>query len=338
MRIAINGFGRIGKTLVRSILNDARARKNLEIVVINVGPADADQIAYMFKYDTILGTFPGDVSYTNKKLLVDGLSIDIVAELDVEKFPWKKFEIDWVVDATGKFTEGNQARKHIDAGARNVLITAPADGEDVAIIPGVNDGMYDAQKHRTVSLGSCTTNALLPTLAVLHEAFGIERAIMTTVHAYTNTQALLDVNAVSSDPRRSRAAALNIVPSSTGATSMVAKIIPELGDRVSGSSLRVPVGIVSWLEVTAQIKKTVSAQELNALFKSAASGKLKNILAISDEPLVSSDYQQSPYSITIDARSTASVGTLVKVCGWYDNEYGYSCRLKDFLDNSAARR
>lgn len=335
MRIALNGFGRIGKNFLRVLFQDPGARENIRCVVLNVGPADPAELVYMLKYDTVMGTWDVPMSYADGVLTVDGVAITVIAQTDPEKLDWRSYDVDWVVDATGHFTRRESAQKHLDAGARNVLITAPSQGEDVAIVPGVNSEHYDPKKHHIVSLGSCTTNALMPMLKVLHDAFGIIDAAMVTVHAYTNTQALIDVNAVAKDPRRSRAAALNIVPSSTGAQEMVAKIIPELADKVRGYALRVPVATVSFLDLTCMLSRTVTRDELNAAFQEEADGAMKGVLSVSHEPLVSSDYQLCPYSVTIDAALTAVAHTEhITVCGWYDNEWGYSCRLKDFLMDS----
>lgn len=331
MRIALNGFGRIGKNFLRVWLENTTAQKNIELVAINVGPADPTTIAYMAKYDTIMGTWPGHVEYRDNKLLIQGHQITVLAERDATKLPWKSLAVDWVVDVSGKFTERSTAQRHLDAGTKKVLISAPAHDEDVAIIPGVNDAQYNKDTHNIVSLGSCTTNALMTTLHVLNQSLGIEQAMVSTTHAYTNSQALLDVNAEHKDPRTSRAAALNIIPSSTGASKMVGKIIPALEGKVFASAQRVPVSTVSFLEVVFLTKKDIETQELNTLFKNAAEGDLNNILALSFEPLVSSDYQGNSNSVVIDGLLTIAHNKLGKVSGWYDNEWGYSCRLLDFL-------
>jgi glyceraldehyde-3-phosphate dehydrogenase type I len=335
MNIALNGFGRIGKAFVRLLMHDQQALRKLKLAAINVGPADMQAIAYMFKYDSIMGTFAGDVIYKDGHLMINDYSIKIYAETDVHKLPWKALNIEWVVDATGHFTKRAAAQQHIQAGAKKVLITAPAHDEDVSIIPGVNDAHYDAQKHIFVSLGSCTTNALMPLLKVIHEQYGIEQALMTTTHAYTNTQALLDVNATVKDLRRSRSAPLNIVPSSTGASDMVGKIMPELQGKIEAVSIRVPVPVVSLIDLVCLVRQEVNTDQLNAAFAQAAQGPLKDIMAFSQEPLVSSDYQGSPYSVTVDGLLTQGNGKLCKVFGWYDNEWAYSCRLKDFLVRNA---
>lgn len=329
MRIAINGFGRIGRTFLRTILQDKNALKKLEVVAINIGPARIDFVAHMFKYDTIMGTYHGDVAMRDNKLLIDDHVIEIIAESDPEALDWGSRQIEWVVDASGHFTTREKAQLHIKAGAQRVLITAPATDEDVSIIPGINQKMFDAKKHTIVSLGSCTTNAFIPMLKVLNDNFGIINGFMTTVHAYTNSQVLLDVEAKSL--RLSRAAALNIIPTTTGASNMIPKVLPELGQNIKASSLRVPVGTVSLIDLTVNTKKAISAQAINDAFAKAADGQLKGILAITDEPLVSSDFTGNGHSVIIDGLSTDVVDNAAKVLGWYDNEWGYSERLKDFL-------
>lgn len=333
MNIAINGFGRIGKTFLRTILRDKKVAQKLHVAVINVGNGDPRAAALAFKYDSVMGTFPGSVEYKEGKLIIDELSIAVIRELDPLKAPWKSHAIDWVVEATGHFTQREGAQKHIIAGAHRVLITAPAHDEDIAIIPGVNCGLYDPHKHFIVSLGSCTTNALFTMLKVIDDAFAIEQAMMTTVHAYTNTQALLDVDATTKDLRKNRAAAINIVPTSTGAMSMVSKVMPHLTGKISGVSLRVPVPKVSIVDLTVIMKKNASAEEINAAFEKAAQGCLKDFVQFTREPLVSSDYGGNDHSSIIDGLMTESLGNLAKIFGWYDNEWGYSMRLRDFLFN-----
>jgi glyceraldehyde 3-phosphate dehydrogenase len=331
MRIAINGFGRIGKNFFRTVLADSKAQKSLEIAAINVGKGDPQAAALALKYDTLMGTYPGDVAYKDGILFVDNLKIPIINELNPEAAPWKKLDIDWVVDATGHFTHREGAEKHLKAGARNVLITAPAHGEDATIIPGVNDNVYDRQKHRIISLGSCTTNAFFPMLKVIHEAFDIEQAYMTTVHSYTNTQALLDVDASVKDLRKGRAAALNIVPTSTGAMDIIDRVFPQLNGKVAGGAMRVPVAKVSLIDLTVFLKKDISVSAMNDMFSKAAQEHLKGIVQFTMEPLVSSDYSGNSHSVIIDGLLTQSLQKSAKVFGWYDNEWGYSVRLKDFL-------
>jgi len=333
LNVAINGFGRIGRNFLRAFLQDKKAQKKIRVVAINIGSAQLDAVAHMFKYDTLLGMYPGNVCVNKQELhyelQVDGYTICIISETDPEKVHWHKYDIDWVVDATGKFTYRDGAQLHIDSGAKKVLITAPAKDDDVTIIPGVNDSDYDASYHNIVSLGSCTTNALAPVLKVLHKNFGILHAFMTTIHAYTNTQVLLDVER--KDLRRARAAALNIIPTTTGATKVIGKIMPELGGRIGGTAVRVPVGKVSLIDLTFTAKKEITSESINKAFEHVCQKSLKNILDISFCPLVSSDYSANNNSVMIDGLLTAVNGNMGNVFGWYDNEWGYSVRLKDFL-------
>lgn len=327
--IAIQGFGRIGRTFLRVLLADQQALEKIRVAVINIGPANPEFIVHSFKYDTLMGTYTGEVIYADGMLQVGNQKIVIVHEPDVTRIAWNAYGVTWVVDCSGRATHREKALLHIQSGAQKVLISAPAHNEDVAIIPGVNDAQYDAQKHAIVSLGSCTTNALLPVLHILDTAYGIKHGMVSTVHAYTNTQVLIDVE--SDDPRRSRAAALNIVPTTTGATEMVAKIIPHLKNKINGYAVRVPVAKVSWLEVVVAVEKMTHTDAVYALFESASRGAQKNIVGVTREPLVSSDFSGDPHSIIIDGALCAVTGPLVRVCGWYDNEWGYSCRMKDFL-------
>lgn len=380
VNVAINGFGRIGRNFLRAVLQDKSCHEKIKIVVINIGQASIETVAHMFKYDTLMGIYPGDVSVKNGQLIVKGLVpcncqtpigqvkpaegfaekkdqqqdyvINLISELDVKKIDWKKYSVHWVVDATGKFTKREDAQLHINSGAEKVLITAPAENEDVTIIPGVNNSAYDAKKHNIVSLGSCTTNAILPIVKVLHENFGIEKGFMTTVHAYTNDQVLLDVE--KKDLRRARAAALNIVPTTTGAQKVIGKVMPELNGLIGGASIRVPVGKVSLVDFAFEAKKEISIEKINKAFEYAASGELNaildgdtktvdqkigatksnslsGILAITNEPLVSSDYAGNNNSVIVDGLLTDVKQNMAKVFGWYDNEWGYSVRLKDFL-------
>ncbi len=331
MRIAINGFGRIGKSFLRALLVDKKALNTIEIAAINVGKGDIRAAALALKYDTLMGIYPGSVQYSNGKLHVDDLQIPLISELNPEKAPWKEYEIDWVVEASGYFTKREEAKKHITAGAQAVLITAPAEGEDVTIIPGVNQEYFKRSEHKIVSLGSCTSNAFFPMLKAVDDAFCLERAFMTSIHAYTNTQPLLDVDLSMKDPRRRRAAALNIVPTTTGAMKVVDRVIPSCVGKVSGCALRVPVAKVSLIDLTVLLDKEVSADTMNAALKKAAEEYLKSYLAYAEEPLVSSDYAGNNASVIIDSLMTQSLGNMVKVFGWYDNEWGYSVRLKDFL-------
>lgn len=330
IRIAISGFGRIGRTFLRTLLADQKALQKITVVAINIGPAQKESIAHMFKYDTIMGTYAGSVTLIGDELRIDNISIAIVADPDPAKIKWSTLDIDWVVECSGHFTRREGASKHITAGARKVLISAPAHNEDISIIPGVNDAQYDKNKHHIVSLGSCTTNAFVTMLKVLHDEFVVERGLMTTVHAYTNTQVLLDVEG--EDLRRSRAAALNIIPTTTGAMKVIGKIIPDLNGCIEAVALRVPVATVSLIDFAFISKKTVTVKAITDAFNHVASGSMQGIVGITMEPLVSSDFTGDSRSVIIDGELIAETGsTMGKVFGWYDNEWGYSCRLKDFL-------
>jgi len=336
LNIALNGFGRIGKNFLRIILSDKVALEKLAIKAINIGPADLAGVAHSFTYDTLMGTYQYPVRLEKNVLFVTDLlgrthEITILAEPDPVRINWSAYKIDWVVEATGKFTKRAGAQKHLDSGARAVLITAPAHEEDVTIIPGVNTEKYNKSRDKIVSLGSCTTNALAPLLYILEKKYGIEQAFMTTVHAYTNTQVLLDIDAHSKDLRRNRAAALNMVPTTTGAMEVIGRILPSIAGKISGTAIRVPVPTVSLIDLMATLSKPVSREELLAECNNAASSYLKNILAVSDVPLVSSDYAQNSHSVIIDSAMTEILGKSIKLFGWYDNEWGYSSRLKDFL-------
>ncbi len=333
MRIALNGMGRIGKNFLRALVEDKKALKKITIVAVNIGPSPKEYVAHQFIYDSLLGTYTGNVHLVGDILHIDDLSIQIFAESNADKLPWKLLAIDWVVDCSGKYTHRQQAEQHLASGAKAVLISAPAHGDDVTIIPGVNDAAFDSSKHKIVSLGSCTTNAVVPMLKVLHDAFEIQQGFMTTVHAYTNSQVLLDVN--DHDPRRARAAAINCIPTSTGASKTVGKVMPELGDKIVGVSLRVPLDKVSLIDLVVRLKNNVTIQIINKAFEQAAkSDALEGILTTTKEALVSSDFKGNKSSVIIDESLTSVQGTMAKVFGWYDNEWGYSQRLKDFLLNS----
>lgn len=329
MRIAINGFGRIGKTFLRVLLADKVACSTIEIVGINVGPGNIAHTAHLFVYDTIMGTFSEHVLQEDNVLVVGNQRIKLYAITDPAALPWKELEVDWVVDASGKYTKRDMAQKHVQAGAKSVLITAPSPDDDISIIPGINSEAYDKKKHKIVSLGSCTTNAFMPILKIVNDALIIEQGFMTTVHAYTNSQVLLDIE--DKDLRLSRAAALNIIPTSTGASKMISKVLPGLEDKIKATSLRVPVAKVSLMDIVLTTKRQTDSQLLNELFTHASCTYLKGIISLVDKPLVSSDYAGSPYSVTIDGLLTESFGYTHKIIGWYDNEWGYSERLKDFL-------
>jgi glyceraldehyde-3-phosphate dehydrogenase type I len=333
IRVAINGFGRIGRSFLRTYLFDKQARERLEIAVINVGPAIKENIAHMFMYDSCMGTLPYQVTYQDGNLCVDGLRIPIIGVLQPMDAGWGNLQIDWVVEATGMFTTREKALQHINAGACKVLITAPGKGVDCTIVPGVNDAMFDKEQHQIISLASCTTNALAPMLKVLHETFGVEYAMMNTIHSYTNNQVLLDVEA--RDVRQARAATMNLIPTSTGASSAIQAVYPVLTGRVTGMSLRVPVGKISLVDLTILTKQTVDKQAINQAFQQARDTYLRGILDSTTLPLVSIDYTNNPHSVIIDELLTEVSGPMAKIFGWYDNEYGYASRLKDFLKSNA---
>ncbi len=330
-RIALNGFGRIGKNFLRTYLQDVRAQQAFTIAAINIGPADIQAVPYMIQYDSLLEAYTKPVIIKDNFLLIEDFKIQILQETGAKNLPWAELKIDIVVDATGHYTHAADAQQHIAQGARKVVITAPAHGEDITVIMGVNHQDYDAAKHHIISLGSCTTNALVPLIHVVKTHTPIAQMIAGTVHAYTNTQALLDVNPHAKDLRRSRAAATNIVPSSTGAATSVAAVFPEYKDILAASALRVPVPVVSLADVTFLLQEEVTADTIHGWFQQVAQAGLKNILAVSHEPLVSSDFQGNSHSVIFDQTLTLVSGNLVKLYGWYDNEWAYSNRIKDFL-------
>ena len=329
VRVAINGFGRIGRSFLRSYFMDQDARKHIEVVAINVGPSIMANIAHMFKYDSFMGTLPYDVSSENEMLIVDGLKIPLIGVMNPADAGWDRFDTDWVIEATGFFTTKEKASLHIQGGAKRVLISAPGKDVDVTIVPGVNDQMFDPQHHKIVSLASCTTNAMAPMLKVLHEKFGIETVFMNTIHSYTNNQVLLDGDA--RDLRQARAATLSIIPTATGASAAIKEVMPELTGKVSGVSLRIPIGKISIVDLAFTSKVALDKESINQAFREARDGQLKNILDSTTLPLVSIDYTNNPHSVIVDELLTDVNGTSGKVFGWYDNEFGYSCRLKDFL-------
>lgn len=329
MNIAISGFGRIGRAFLRTVLLDERARKKLHIVAINIGPARKEWIAHLFKYDTLMGVYPGSVHMDGSDLVVDDHRIALLATTNPAILDWAAYQIDWVVECSGKFTKRDDAARHLQVGARHVLISAPATDEDISIVPGVNDTQFDQHKHKIVSLGSCTTNAFLPLLHILHEAFVIERGMMTTVHAYTNSQVLLDVEG--NDLRTSRAAALNIIPTSSGAAKMIEKLVPGLGDHIAVTAVRVPVGKVSLIDFAFVAQKKLSIDRIHDIVISVSENRMNGIIGFSMIPLVSSDFAGDSRSVVVDGLLTHVTGNMAKIFGWYDNEWGYSTRLKDFL-------
>ncbi len=324
-RIGINGFGRIGRLVLRAMTS--RHPDKIEVAAVN-DLTDAETNAYLFKYDTNYGAYPGEVQAVDGGLRVDGRSIRVFSERDPARIPWSELDVDLVVESTGIFTDADKAAGHLEGGAKKVVISAPAKGEDLTIVLGVNDHLYDAAKHKVVSNASCTTNCFAPMVKVLHDAFGVEHGLMSTIHAYTNDQVIADQR--HSDLRRSRAAAMNIIPTSTGAARAVGLVLPELNGKLHGVAFRVPTSTGSVTDFTAAVAKDASPDDVNQVFKDAAQGPLKGILEYVDQPLVSSDFRGNPHSCIFDALSTIVMeDRMVKIMGWYDNEWGYSCRTAD---------
>ncbi|AHJ73626.1 type I glyceraldehyde-3-phosphate dehydrogenase [Kosakonia sacchari] len=333
VKVGINGFGRIGRNVLRAALGNAE----IQIVAIN-DLTDSKTLAHLLKHDSLLGTLPVPVEAGEGQLFVDGNAVRVFSERDPGNIPWRDVGVEVVIEATGFFTERDKAEVHISrGGAKRVIISAPGKNDDLTIVLGVNDSQYDPKRHFVVSNGSCTTNGLAPAAQVLHQRFGIEHGLMNTTHAYTNSQALHDQP--EKDLRGARAAALSIVPYSSGAAKALGKVIPELDGRLTGYSLRVPVPVVSIVDLTVTLKRDVTVDEVNAAFREAAeAGPLKGILGYSDEPLVSSDYQGDPRSSIIDGLSTLVIGgNLVKILAWYDNEWGFSNRLVELASLIAKR-
>ncbi len=326
VRVGINGFGRIGRQSLKALIERA---PDVEVVAVN-DIVDVPTNALLFKHDSTYGSFAGEVSHTADAIVVDGREIRVLQIADPAQLPWKDLGVDIVIESTGRFTDADKARAHLDAGAKKVLISAPAKKEDVTIVLGVNDDAYDPAKHHIVSNASCTTNCLAPAAKVVHDGWTIRRGLMNTIHSYTNDQRILDV--AHKDPRRARAAGQNIIPTTTGAAKALALVIPDLKGKFDGFSLRVPTPTVSVVDFTAELEKDASVEELNAAFRAAAAGPMKGILGVSDEPLVSSDFRGDERSSIIDAACTMSLGgNFVKVIAWYDNEWGYSCRVADLV-------
>ncbi len=333
MKVGINGFGRIGRNIYRAAWE---LKPEFEIVAVNdIG--DAKTFAHLLKHDTALGTFGPAVKADGDSINVDGHTVTFLSHKDPAELPWKDLGVDLVVESTGLFTDAGKARVHIDkGGARKVIISAPATNQDYTVVMGVNHKGYDPAKHNVISNASCTTNCFVPLAKVLHDSFGIERGMMTTIHAYTADQKLQDLP--HKDLRRARAAADNIIPTSTGANRAVAEVIPELAGKFAGISFRVPILDVSVVDLTAQLGKSTTAEDINAAFEEAASGELRGILAVSHEELVSSDFKSDPHSSIVDAPSTAVLGgDWAKVVSWYDNEWGFSCRMVDLITYMAER-
>jgi len=324
-RIGINGFGRIGRLALKAAIQ--RGGDRLEVTAVN-DLTDARTNAHLFKYDTNYGLYPGSVEAKDDCIVVDGKKIAVLAERDPARIPWRDHGVDIVIESTGLFTKGSKAAAHLEGGAKKVIISAPAQDEDISIVLGINEEKYDPASHRIISNGSCTTNCVAPVARVLHQNFGIVHGLMTTVHAYTNDQKILDV--FHKDLRRARAAAMNIIPTTTGAARVVGVVIPELQGKLHGIALRVPTSAVSVVDLVADLNKKASAEEINDAFRKAAHGELKGILEYCDEPLVSSDFKGNPASAIFDAPSTMVIDdNFIKVLAWYDNEWGYACRLAD---------
>ncbi len=324
-RVGINGFGRIGRLVSRAIMSLHPGK--LELAAVN-DLTDAKTNAHLFKYDTNYGTYQGQVEASNGDLVIDGRNIRVLSERDPAQIPWSEFGVDLVIESTGIFTDAAKAAGHLQGGAKKVVISAPARGEDLTVVLGVNDHLYETDKHNVVSNASCTTNCFAPMVKVLHDAFGIEHGLMSTIHAYTNDQAILDVR--HSDLRRARAAAMNIIPTSTGAARAVGVVLPELNGKLHGMAFRVPTATCSVTDFTAQVSKDVSTDEVNQAFLQASEGRMKGILEYCEEPLVSSDFRGNSHSCIFDALSTIIMEQrMVKIMGWYDNEWGYSCRTAD---------
>ncbi|MDP1416930.1 type I glyceraldehyde-3-phosphate dehydrogenase [Peribacillus simplex] len=331
VKVGINGFGRIGRNVFRAALSNP----GVEIVAIN-DLTDANMLAHLLQYDTIHGSLNEKITVDGDYLVVGGHKVKVLAERDPAQLAWGELGVEVVVESTGRFTKRADAAKHLEAGAKKVIISAPASDEDITIVMGVNEDKYDAANHHVISNASCTTNCLAPFAKVLHEQFGIKRGMMTTVHSYTNDQQILDLP--HKDYRRARAAAENIIPTTTGAAKAVALVLPELKGKLNGMAMRVPTPNVSVVDLVAELEKDTTVEEVNAAFKKASEGELKGILEYSELPLVSTDYNGNPSSSTIDALSTMVMeGNMVKVLSWYDNETGYSSRVVDLIDYLAKK-
>jgi glyceraldehyde 3-phosphate dehydrogenase len=331
VRIGINGFGRIGRNVLRAALSDP----SLEFVAIN-DLTDARTLAHLLKYDSVHGRLPAPVEAKEDQLFVNGKPIKILAQKDPKDLPWRDLRVDYVIESTGRFTEREGAGRHLAAGAKKVIISAPSKDPDVTLVLGVNEQTYDPNTHHIVSNASCTTNCLAPVAKVLLERYGITHALMTTIHSYTNDQQLLDLP--HKDLRRARAAAVSMVPTSTGAAQALHLVIPKLKGKMGGMAVRVPTPNVSLIDLTAELQRDATVEDINAAFREAAQGKLKNILQYSEEPLVSVDLNGNPHSAILDAPLTAVLEKrMVKVIAWYDNEWGYSCRVCDLITFMASR-
>jgi len=332
VRVGINGFGRIGRQAAKAMLE--RHPDEIELVGVN-DLFDTATNAHLFKYDTNYGVYPGTVEATENSIVIDGREVKVAAERDPGAIPWKQWDVDLVIESTGIFTDATKAKAHLDAGAQKVIISAPAKNEDITVVLGVNEDKYDPARHNVISNASCTTNGLAPVAKVLHERFGIEKGLLTTIHAYTNSQRLLDLAA--KDLRDARAAAQNVVPSATGAARAVGLVIPELQGKFTGMAFRVPVSTVSVVDFTATVSKSASVAAINGAMREYAEGQMQGILAYTEEPLVSSDLKGNAHSSIFSALDTLSLDTLIKVVSWYDNEWGYACRISDLAAFVGAR-
>jgi len=332
VRVGINGFGRIGRQSLKALIERT---PDVEVVAVN-DLVETSMNAILFKHDSTYGQYEGTVAATDDAIVIDGREIRVLKEKDPAALPWGELGVDIVLESTGIFTSADKARAHLDAGARKVIISAPARGEDITIVLGVNEDRYDPDNHHIISNASCTTNCLAPAAKVVHDLLTIERGLMNTIHSYTNDQRILDV--AHEDPRRARSAGLNIIPTTTGAAKALALVIPDLKGKFDGFSLRVPTPTVSVVDFTAEVGRPTTVDELNAAFRAATAGPLDGILGVSDEPLVSTDFRGDSRSSIIDSASTMVIGgTMVKVIAWYDNEWGYSCRVADLIGHVAAR-
>ena len=327
-KVGINGFGRIGRAVLKCILNDPEC-SDYEIVAIN-DLTDAATLAHLYKYDSVQGVSPQDVQSDSEGLVINGKHIKIVSERDPGQLPWKQLGVEFVIESTGLFTKRDAAHKHIEAGARKVIISAPAKDPDVTIVLGVNEASYVSSDHQIISNASCTTNCLAPVAKILHEKFVIKKGLMTTIHSYTNDQKILDLP--HSDLRRARAANLSIIPTTTGAAKAVALVLPEIKGKLDGMAIRVPTPNVSLIDLVVEVEKKTTAEEVNEAFKEASQGPLNNIMRLEEKPLVSIDFNGDAFSAIIDGISTKVIeDSMVKVLAWYDNEWGYSNRVKDLL-------
>ncbi len=332
-KIGINGFGRIGRLAFRAV--NERHRAELEVVAVN-DLTDARTNAHLLKYDSNYGIYPGKVEAKGTSIVIDDREMRVLAERDPAKIPWSDFGVDIVIESTGLFTQADKAAAHLQGSVKKVIISAPARGEDITIVLGVNEDEYDSAKHNIISNASCTTNCIAPVVKVLHQNFGVVRGFMTTVHSYTNDQKILDV--FHDDLRRARAAAMNIIPTTTGAARVVGVVIPELQGKLDGIAMRVPTSSVSVVDFVANLNRVVDSSEINEAFRKAAEGELKGILDYSNEPLVSMDFKGNPASSIFDALTTMVVdNAMVKVLAWYDNEWGYSCRIADLVNYIAGK-